>query len=105
MVVPWMHTVTIPNANQNYSIHALALTSSDPVVNTSAAIIAIQADSSVAATYRIGNSTLNDTDFGVALSNFQMFGMAAEANALILTDMYVRCSIAGQRLHLSLVTR
>lgn len=104
MDIPWSRTVTITSANTNYTLLTLAQ-AVDPTVTNNVSIVSIQADSSVQATYRLGNSSLSNTDYGVALSNFQMFGMAQEANIIILGNMYVRCNIAGQRLHLTLVVR
>jgi hypothetical protein len=104
--VPWLDSVTIPNANQSYVLLDLIRATDSNFPNRRCAGLGIQADLNAGtAVFRVGNPGLTDLRFGVSLVATQLYSIAFESNLILLDDIYVRCSSAAQLLHLSIVVR
>ena len=104
--VPWLDTVTIPNANQNYVLLDLIQVADAAFNMRRSAAIGIQADKDAgAAVFFIGNAGMSGTKYGCSLVATQLYSIAFELNLIMLDDIHVRCTVAGQLLHLTLVTK
>lgn len=103
---PWLRSTIIAGANVNVSLLTL-LQALDADAPKFVQALQIQADpDGGAARWRIGNSAMTDTDFGVLLFATQAFGISSvEQNLIGLRDIYIRCDTAGLRIAVSLVRR
>lgn len=93
---PWLKSVTLTNANQNYNLLALmlAVDSSAPRICQA---LQIQVDPTAgAAVLRILNSTGSDTNWGVFLYPSQAFNVASPGRNSVPTGSYwLRTDTAG----------
>lgn len=104
--VPWLNSITLPNANQSYLLLDLIQTADPQFTVRRCAGLGIQADLNAgSAVFRVGNLGLSDLVFGVSLVATQLYSIAFESNLIMLDDIYVRCSSPSQLLHLTIVTR
>jgi hypothetical protein len=95
---PWMKTVTLPNANQNYNLLTL-MQSIDIYAPERVHKLQLQADPvhADASYYRVGNEDLSDTNYGVVLFSTQAFGIEAPTNSLSTKEFYLRCTTGGKQ--------
>jgi hypothetical protein len=96
---PWMKTVTLLNANQNYNLYTL-MQVVDPNAPERVHKLQLQADQvhADASYYRIGNSDLSDTNYGVVLFSTQAFGIETSVtNSISTKEFYLRCNSAGKQ--------
>lgn len=104
--VPWLNSVTLTNANQNYVLLDLIQITDTSFTQRRCAGLGIQADKDAgAAVFFVGNAGMSGTLYGCSLIATQLYSIAFELNLIMLDDIYVRCNIAGQLLHLTLVTK
>jgi hypothetical protein len=113
-VAPWMGSVTLTNADQNYSLLTLlealgALgddldpSTADPRVQ----FIAIQADpDGGAARFWVGNSNMTATNHGVLIYPTQVWPIySVGADLIKLKQIYLRCDVAAQRMNVVFLKR
>lgn len=95
---PWMHTVTLTNANQNYQLYAL-MQAIDPGSPLSVNFLQLQANpGGSGAKYYIGNADESGTDFGVELTagQSQTFQDQSGNNLVSTASIYLRSDTASQ---------
>lgn len=103
---PWMKSFVIANANTNVNL-LTQLQALDADVPKLVQKLQILCDvDGGAARWRIGNSDLSDTMYGVLLFASQAFGIESQdQNILPLSNIYIRCDTINLRVAVTLVVR
>lgn len=110
MDVPWMGTLTLPNANQTYNLLTL-LQAKDPTLTTArilrAQFLMIQVDDSLASgTLYIGNANVSATEYGVFLASLQSLSFPSmESNLIVLASLNLFSDTTNTTIHVTFLTR
>ena len=107
MTNPWMHCVTMLVANQNYRLYDLMVVA-EPNPPALLQLLRIQADpAGLNAEFRIGGSTMTDTDYGVLLYATQVWPLedGGGLSTISTKGVYVRCNVASLRFAVTALQR